>query len=144
MNRAHHEPLDGGIDDSLGRSQNLRAFREYEPTGRYWKVAFPGRTLAQIVPGDIERYLAPRVRDVAPAMVNRELSFLRRVFNVTIADGNADKNPVRAVKFFNENNERVRFLTEDEEELVAAKVPDPLYWSKIARPPSTPESSYYR
>jgi len=89
--------------------------------GRYWKDALPGRTLAHIVPGDIARYMAQRSQEVAPATINRALSFLRRVFNVAIADGKADRNPVRAVKFFKENNERVRFLTEDEERLLAAE-----------------------
>ena len=56
--------------------------------------------------------MAQRSQEVAPATINRALSFLRRVFNVAIADGKADRNPVRAVKFFKENNERVRFLTE--------------------------------
>jgi hypothetical protein len=103
------------IDDYLARATTLRAYKEYQRAGSYWKAAFPGRTLGQIVPGDIDRYVARRVREVAPATVNRELSFLRRVFNVAIADGNADANPLKAVKFFKENNARVRFLTEEEE-----------------------------
>ena len=103
------------------RARNLRAFTEYERAGRYWKDALPGRTLAHIVPGDIARYMAQRSQEVAPATISRALSFLRRVFNVAIADGKADRNPVRAVKFFKENNERVRFLTEDEERLLAAE-----------------------
>ena len=82
------------------RARNLRAFTEYERAGRYWKDALPGRTLAHIVPGDIARYMAQRSQEVAPATINRALSFLRRVFNVAIADGKADRNPVRAVKFF--------------------------------------------
>jgi integrase len=45
----------------------------------------------------------------------RELQFLKHLFNVAIADGKADVNPVKAVKLFKENNQRVRFLTDDEE-----------------------------
>ena len=73
--------------------ENLGAFTEYERAGRYWKDALPGRTLAHIVPGDIARYMAQRSQEVAPATINRALSFLRRVFNVAIADGKADRNP---------------------------------------------------
>jgi HSP20 family molecular chaperone IbpA len=35
-----------------------------------------------VLPGDIQRYAAKRRRAVAAATVNRELSFLRRVFNL--------------------------------------------------------------
>jgi site-specific recombinase XerD len=104
------------IDDYLGRAAGrLRCYREYERYGRFWKAALPGRTLRQVLPGDIERYVGQRVRDVAPATVNRELQFLKHLFNVAIADGKADANPVKAVKLFTENNQRVRFLTDDEE-----------------------------
>jgi site-specific recombinase XerD len=44
--------------------------------------------------------MAQRSQEVAPATINRALSFLRRVFNVAIADGKADRNPVRAVTIF--------------------------------------------
>ena len=52
---------------------------------------------------------------VLPATVNRELSFLRRIFNVAIADGFAEANPVKSKLFSKENNARVRVLTADEE-----------------------------
>src|SRR5262245_18884692 len=39
----------------------------------------------------------------------------RWVRTVAIGDGKADVNPVKAVKLFKENNQRVRFLTDDEE-----------------------------
>jgi hypothetical protein len=65
------------IDDYLGRAAGrLRCYREYERYGRIWKAALPGRTLRQVLPGYIERYVSQRVRDVAPATVNRELQFL--------------------------------------------------------------------
>jgi integrase len=47
--------------------------------------------------------------------VNRELAFLKKVYNVAIADGLADANPVRKVKLLAENNRRVRWLDDDEE-----------------------------
>ena len=104
------------IDDYLKRNENrLRWFDHYERYGTAWKGAFKGRTLAQILPGDVDRYVAKRRKHVQPATVNRELAFLRRVFNVAIEDGKADTNPVRSKMFAKENNQRVRFLTEDEE-----------------------------
>jgi len=77
--------------------------------------ALRGHTLRSITPGDVERYVAGRIGMVAPASVNRELAFLKRVFKVAIADGIAETNPVTKVKFLRERNRRTRFLTEDEE-----------------------------
>jgi hypothetical protein len=54
-----------------------------------------GYALRQILPVDVERYVAKRICEVAPANVNRELQFLKPLFNVAIADGKADTNPVR-------------------------------------------------
>ena len=109
-------PLAGVIDDYLKRNEDrLRWFDHYKRYGVAWKAAFKGRLLAQILPGDVDRYVAARRREVQPATVNRELAFLRRVFNVAIEDGKAEMNPVRPKMFFRENNQRVRFLTEVEE-----------------------------
>ena len=105
------------LDEYLARVEGrLHCYREYERYGRYWRTAFPGRSLRQILPGDIERYVAQRIKEVAPATVNRELQFLKHLFYVAMKDGLADANPVREVKLFKENSQRVRFLTEDEEE----------------------------
>jgi integrase len=109
----------------------LRWFDHYERYGRTWKAAFPGRTLAQVLPGDVERYIAERRKQVAPATVNRELAFLRRVFNVAIEDQKADTNPVRPKAFFRENNQRVRFLTDEEEIRLRAALP-PAHWPLVA------------
>ena len=104
------------ITEHLGRVKGiLRSYYSYELYGRYFTAALGTKALRQIVPGDIERYVAKRIREVAPASVNRELQFLKHLFNVAIADGKADTNPVRGVKLFKENNKRVRFLTDDEE-----------------------------
>jgi len=104
------------IDDVVKRAKGrIRAFSDYERYAKYWKEAFPGRTLAQIAPGDVERYQAERIKTCAPATVNREVKFLKRVFNVAVADGLVAANPTNRVKLYRENNERVRFLTADEE-----------------------------
>jgi len=111
------------IDDLLARSKGkIRAYADYERYGRYWKTALPGRTLRQISPGDVEHYQARRIKEAAPATVNREVKFLARVFNVAIADHQATTNPVKSVTLFKENNERVRFLTEDEEKRLSAAI----------------------
>jgi site-specific recombinase XerD len=111
------------IDDYLKRAENtLRSYRDYERYGRYWKDALGDKTLRQILPSDIERYIANRIEDLKPASLNRQLAFLERVFNIAIADGKATTNPVRAVKLFKENNQRVRFLTDEEEKTLRTAI----------------------
>jgi len=104
------------IDDFLSRVKDrLRSYPEYARAGRDWKAELPGKSLRQITPGDIERYVARRISEVRPATINRHLAFLKRLFSVAIADGKAEHNPVRAVKLLKENNARVRHLTDDEQ-----------------------------
>jgi len=115
------------IDDYLERTRGkLRWFSHYKRYGGRWKDALGDSTLRQIVPGDVDRVIAKRRKDcpskrkdktrvVSPATLNRELAFLRRVFNVAIEDGKADSNPVKPHMFAKENNQRVRYLCDEEE-----------------------------
>ena len=120
------------LSDYLVRVRGkLRSVRECERYARYWKDALPGRTLRQVTPGDIERYVARRAEEMAPASINRELAFLKRVFNIAIGDGLVESNPVRSVKFFRENNQRVRFLTDEEEPELREAIGEE-EWPKVA------------
>jgi site-specific recombinase XerD len=120
------------LSDYLVRARGkLRSVRECERYARYWKDALPGRTLRQVMPGDIERYVARRIEEMAPASINRELAFLKRVFNIAIADGLAESNPVRSVKLFRENNQRVRFLADEEEPWLREAIGEE-EWPKVA------------
>ena len=120
------------IADCLARTKDtLRSQKERKRYGELWKKALPGRTLREITAGDLERYKARRLSGelkaadarkgrrppdrVVPATVNRELSFLRRVFNVAIEDGLAETNPVKSKIFTKENTARVRYLADEEE-----------------------------
>jgi integrase len=128
--RRREVPLAEVIDDYLERNRGtLRWMDHYERYGRFWKGVFKGKTLREILPGDVERAIAKRRaegslrrgkdekrRPLAPASINRELAFLRRIFNVAIADEKIESNPVRPRFFTRENNQRVRYLTDDEEQ----------------------------
>ena len=46
--------------------------------------------------------------------VDRNLQFLRRLFNWAIEQGFTTDNPVRRVKFFRADTKRLRYLTEPE------------------------------
>jgi integrase len=114
-----------------GEKARMRAFREYHRHGEVWSERFRGMTLRSILPLDVQRWAARRAEEVSPATVNRELSFLRRVFNVALANDLVERNPVKKVRFYRENNARVRFLSDDEEGRLRKAV-DPAHWALIA------------
>jgi site-specific recombinase XerD len=99
-----------------GERQRMRSFRDYERFGRSWCERFAGRTLRSIMPLDIEQWATRRIKEAAPSTVNHELSFLRRVFNVALANDLVERNPTKRVKFYKEPSGRVRWLTDEEEE----------------------------
>ena len=104
------------ITEHLGRVRGvLRSYLDQARYGRLWTAALGDRTLRAIVPGDVQRYVVKRITEVSAASVNRELAFLKRVFNVAIDDGLCEGNPARKVKLIKENNARVRYLSTDEE-----------------------------
>jgi site-specific recombinase XerD len=62
----------------------------------------------------IEKYKAERIKYVKPATVNRELACLKCMFNKAIQWGKLDGNPMKRVKLFKENNQRIRYLEIEE------------------------------
>ena len=98
------------------------------------KQAFGERALSEITTEDVERLKNRLVKEgtvkksmekskpLSVATVNGHLALLSGVFNVAKAwKKTKAENPVKGVKKFKENNERVRYLTEEEEE----------YWSFV-------------
>jgi len=75
---------------------------------------FTGKYLYMITPLLIEEYKAKRIKESSPATVNRELACLKHMFTIAIQWGKAEKNPVKKVKLFRENNQRVRYLEKEE------------------------------
>jgi integrase len=121
-------PFDRFVSEYLeGERLRLRAFAEYQRHGRVWSERFGHRPLRRVLPLDVQAWATHRRAEVEPATVNRELSFLRRVFSVALANGLVERNPVKGVKFFPEPSGRVRFLSEDEECRLRAHL-DPSAW----------------
>jgi len=92
---------------------------------RRLKPYFGKYLLSKICPEMIEEYKSERLSTgIKKCSVNREVSCLRKVFNVAIAWGYASSNPVRKVKLYSEKeNIRERILMEDEEERLLAVSP---------------------
>ncbi len=75
---------------------------------------FKDMKIKHITPLDIENYKQKRSEEVKPTTVNRELACMKHMFNLAIKWKKASANPVTEVKFFKENNKRLRFLSEEE------------------------------
>ena len=81
-----------------------------------WTEYFQDKSLAEIVSMDIEKYKAMRLEDKASlAYINRELACLKCIFNKAIQWKKFYRsNPMKDVKLFKENNQRVRYLGQTE------------------------------
>ncbi len=78
--------------------------------------AFGNTLLPDITALPIERYKLARLQAVSPATVNRELAGLKRLFNLAEQWGlYRGRNPVKGVRFLDENNLKLRTLSEGEE-----------------------------
>ena len=74
----------------------------------------PSTLLAKITPALIEDGKLRRAQAVTHSTVDKDLAVLKAFFNWCVARSLAASNPVCRVKFFNEDNSRLRYLTEDE------------------------------
>lgn len=84
------------------------------------------KRLSDINPLDLERYRRKRQQDGrSDITINRELAFLRNLYNMAIKWGKAITNPMKDVRLARENNQRIRFLSYEEEKrlLQACKAP---------------------
>jgi len=72
--------------------------------------------LQNITPLLIEKYKQKRLSDgIKPASVNREMSVLKRSFNLAITWKMTKENPVKEVRFLRQPEPRERILSEEEE-----------------------------
>jgi integrase len=77
---------------------------------------FKDKTLVEIKPAMIEQFKTTRCKaGKASATINRELSVLSKVLTLAVRLQDADSNPCKNVRRFALDNQRVRYLTEDEE-----------------------------
>ncbi|MBZ5515124.1 MAG: site-specific integrase [Acidobacteriia bacterium] len=91
---------------------------------------FSNRNAADITPQDIERELnrlrhrGHRFKEhgLAQSTLNRFRAAASAIFKLAMQDNKVLANPARLVSTKKENNERVRYLTEDEESRVRSKI----------------------
>ncbi len=76
---------------------------------------FGNKLLSEIKTVDILKFKNERAEKVKHGTVNRSLAVLKSMFNRAIEWCKAKENPCKNVKMFKENNQRDRYLTEEEE-----------------------------
>jgi len=94
--------------------QNKKSWTRDEVSLKSLKPFFKGKTIQDIGPELIERYKAKRKTEVSPATVNRDLAFLKTMFNKAVEWGRLESSPVKNVKKFKEPNSKERILGPDE------------------------------
>ena len=82
--------------------------------------------LERITPSKIEDFKAKMLEKYSKAYVNRYLACLKTIFNIGIKNELITYNPMKAVKILKEDNQKIRYLTEDEESRLFEFLPEHL------------------
>jgi integrase len=97
------------------KNNNVAWKRSIVPNMNALKRFFTGKLLTEIDPHLIEKFKVERIKEVSPAATNRALTLLKSMFNrATEWDKFDGANPVTKVKFFREDNHKLRYLDKDE------------------------------
>jgi integrase len=88
--------------------------KRYEVSLNQLRSHFEGKYIHRITLADIDRYRQERIEEVTPATVNRDIAFLRRVFNQARKWDLIEKSPIDGVEFYHEENIRTRYFTIEE------------------------------
>jgi integrase len=84
--------------------------------------------LASVTVERVAAIQAARAQEWKESTADHSLTVLKAVFNFLMERGHANSNPVTKVKFFHPNNERVRWLSDEEHErLLRAAAQGPEY-----------------
>jgi integrase len=82
--------------------------------------------IEKITPAKIEDFKAVMLEKYSKAYVNRYLACLKTIFNIGIKNGLIQYNPMISVKMLKEDNEKIRYLTEEEETRLFEHLPEHL------------------
>ncbi len=93
---------------------------------------FGKKTLRAIAPGDLQRFVDQRVgtispktgRPYTPSTINHELMFLSGALREAVKRGYIDRNPVQGVPTLSEHNQKLRWLTKEEEDRLFKFLPE--------------------
>ena len=106
---------------AYSRIQNRSHASYVEPVLKMWERELDTtQHLARVTATQIESVKLRRAETVARSTADKDLGVLKAFFNWCIDRGLAATNPVCRVKFFHANNERVRYLNDEEWERLRA------------------------
>jgi integrase len=108
------------LADAKGRK---RSYRDDVRFGRVWIERLGGRMLDEITTAELEKIRTDRLQTVTPATINREMGFLKHVYNVAIRDSKTESNPVARLRMLREPSGRTRYLSDDEETRLTEALP---------------------
>ncbi|MEK7466197.1 MAG: site-specific integrase [Planctomycetota bacterium] len=118
----------------LSHAQATHTVRTFEADGKNAKIAIAAigkMLLRSITSGDVQRFVDRQMsnvtrtgRAIRPATVNRRLAFIKGALSEAARRGYIDRNPGSGVGLLPENNDRIRWLTADEEARVLSLAPD--------------------
>jgi len=112
------------IDDFIETHEaRWKAAAEWKRLGGKLKLQFQGR-IRQLSRAQIQRWVDLRAAKVKPGTVNRSLTLLKSCLQNAVANGVLNENPARFVKKLPEHNERMRFLSADEETRLFDELPE--------------------
>lgn len=110
--------LKEGLDIYLHYSEvNKRSYKSDLSLVKRISLFFGNPDLVDIVPTSIDafkQYLQVEF-ELKNSSINRHLEALSKMFNLCIADGLLDKNPMETISKMKEENYKIRVLTKDEE-----------------------------
>jgi len=93
---------------------NKRSWSRDELSLKALNRFFKGKALADIGPADVEGFKAKRRTEVSDSTTNRELAFLKTIFNLAVSWGKLESSPGARVRKLKEPPSRERVATADE------------------------------
>ena len=76
----------------------------------------------------VEAFMRQRRQEVAPSTVNRQVALLRKALSLAVEHKKIDVNPVRGVKLFREEADRVPVLEADDEKKLMDNLSEWMQW----------------
>lgn len=113
-------------DEYLAGSHHKRPTtlaRDVYVADHYLRPVLGSRHLASITPLDVKRLVDEMAEHLAPATVRTNYGVLRTILNAAVDGEIISRSPCRKVKLPSQSRSRIRFLTADELDRLAAATP---------------------
>lgn len=90
------------------------------------KTFFGNKNLDEIMTNDVENFITylKDKKNLSNATINRYLSALKKIYNIAISNEMINKSPCKNIKQLKENNNKIRYLTNEEEKRLFEEIPE--------------------